>query len=166
MPPSFPTIRLSQLACLYHLHANLFSKIIGAKNIQDLKSPFQSVKTSEYWENHYTFEKASEDKMEKKLSEDFIDILILNAVLPVIYTYFKNIDPDKTEQVLEFYKTLKPEKNSVISQWKKLGNKMTTALETQAFLYQHKNYCSEKRCLNCGIGLQLLKVNPNNYPSK
>jgi hypothetical protein len=54
MPPSFPTIRLSQLANLYHLQPNLFSKILNAKNIQDLKSFFKDVKTSEFWENHYT----------------------------------------------------------------------------------------------------------------
>ena len=38
MPPSFPTIRFSQLAMLYHLQPNLFSKILKAKNIQELKS--------------------------------------------------------------------------------------------------------------------------------
>lgn len=158
MPSSFPTIRLSQLASLYHIHANLFSKIIIAKNIQDLRSLFESVKTSQFWENHYTFEKASEDKTEKKLSGNFIDILILNAILPMIYTYFKNLDSEKTEQVLEFYKDLNPEKNTIISEWKKLGVKFDSALETQAFLYHHKNYCASKNCLNCNIGYQLLKM--------
>ncbi|MFB0967027.1 MAG: DUF2851 family protein, partial [Cloacibacterium sp.] len=133
MPPSFPTIRLSQLATLYHLQPNLFSKILKAKNIQELKSLFEKVKTSDFWENHYTFEKASEEKIEKKLSDDFIEILLINAVLPIIYTYFKNINPEKTDQVLEFYKNLSPEKNSIISSWKKLNVKFSSALETQAF---------------------------------
>ena len=157
MPPSFPTIRLSQLANLYHLQPNLFSKILNAKNIQDLKSFFKDVKTSEFWENHYTFEKSSEEKTEKFLSDDFVEILLINAVLPIIYTYFKNLNPEKTEQILEYYKNLKPEKNSIISQWKKLGLKLNSALETQAFLFQHKHFCSEKNCLNCSIGFQLLK---------
>ena len=112
MPPSFPTIRLSQLAMLYHLQPNLFSKILNAKNIQELKSLFENVKTSEFWENHYTFEKVSEEKLEKKLSDDFIEILLINAVLPIIYTYFKNINPEKTDQILEFYKNLSPEKST------------------------------------------------------
>ena len=157
MPPSFPTIRLSQLANLYHLQPNLFSKILNAKNIQDLKSFFKDVKTSEFWENHFTFEKSSEEKTEKFLSDDFVEILLINAVLPIIYTYFKNLNPEKTEQILEYYKNLKPEKNSIISQWKKLGLKLNSALETQAFLFQHKHFCSEKNCLNCSIGFQLLK---------
>ena len=157
MPPSFPTIRFSQLAMLYHLQPNLFSKILKAKNIQELKSLFENVKTSDFWENHYTFEKTSEEKIEKKLSDDFIEILLINAVLPIIYTYFKNINPEKTDQVLEFYKNLSPEKNSIISSWKKLNVKFSSALETQAFLYHHKHLCSYKNCLNCNIGLKILK---------
>ncbi len=157
MPPSFPTIRLSQLANLYHLQPNLFSKILNAKNIQDLKSFFKDVKTSEFWENHYTFEKSSEEKIAKFLSDDFVEILLINAILPVVYTYFKHLNPEKTEHILDFYKNLKPEKNSIISQWKKLGLKLNSALETQAFLFQHKHFCSEKNCLNCSIGFQLLK---------
>ena len=157
MPPSFPTIRFSQLAMLYHLQPNLFSKILKAKNIQELKSLFENVKTSDFWENHYTFEKASEEKIEKKLSDDFIEILLINAVLPTIYTYFKNINPEKTDQVLDFYKNLNPEKNSIIYSWKKLNVKFSSALETQAFLYHHKHLCSYKNCLNCNIGLKILK---------
>ena len=157
MPPSFPTIRFSQLAMLYHLQPNLFSKILKAKNIQELKSLFEKVKTSDFWENHYTFEKTSEEKIEKKLSDDFIEILLINAVLPIIYTYFKNINPEKTDQVLEFYKNLSPEKNSIIFSWKKLNVKFSSALETQAFLYHHKHLCSYKNCLNCNIGLKILK---------
>lgn len=158
MPPSFPTVRLSQLAQLYHLQAHLFSKLLSAKNTKEMKDIFRPVKTSQYWETHYTFEKKNEEKTEKKLSEEFIDILLINAVLPVLYTYFKNIDPDQTEQIIDFYNDLKPEKNSIISQWKKLGITMASALDTQAFLFQHKNFCSLKRCTTCGIGLQLLKA--------
>lgn len=158
MPPSFPTIRLSQLAMLYHLQPNLFSKIIYAKSTEEIKSFFEKVKTSEFWENHYTFEKSAEEKIEKKLSDDFIEILLINAVFPIIYTYFKNINPEKTDQILDFYKNLSPEKNSIISSWKKLNVKFSSALETQAFLYHHKNLCSYKNCLNCSIGLKILKT--------
>ena len=91
------------------------------------------------------------------MSDDFVEILLINAVLPIIYTYYKNLNPEKTEQILEFYKNLKPEKNSIISQWKKQGVKPNSALETQAFLFHHKHFCSEKNCLNCSIGFKILK---------
>jgi hypothetical protein len=79
-------------------------------------------------------------------SDDFVEILLINAVLPIVYTYFKHLNSEKTEHILDFYKNLKPEKNSIISQWKKLGLKLNSALETQAFLFHHKHFCSEKNC--------------------
>ena len=39
-PPNFPTIRLSQLANLYHSHSNLFSEVISVKSIEDLYTLF------------------------------------------------------------------------------------------------------------------------------
>src|SRR5690606_33978651 len=54
-PPSFPTIRLSQLGTLYHENQNLFSKVIETDALDDLYNLF-SVPTSQFWESHYTFE--------------------------------------------------------------------------------------------------------------
>ena len=147
MPVSFPTIRLSQLAQLYSRHQNLFSKIINAKSVEELKNLFKDLKTSEYWENHYVFGKESEVKT-KKLSEDFIEIILLNAILPVIYSYHKE-KTDNQRIIFNFYQNLKPEKNSIIKQWKNLGAKIKSALDSQAFLYLYKNWCSQKRCLEC-----------------
>ena len=147
MPVSFPTIRLSQLAQLYSRHQNLFSKIINAKSVEELKNLFKDIKTSEYWENHYVFGKESETKT-KKLSEDFIEIILLNAILPVIYSYHKE-KTDNQRIIFNFYQNLKPEKNSIIKQWKNLGAKIKSALDSQVFLYLYKNWCSQKRCLEC-----------------
>ena len=45
-PPNFPTIRLSQLAHLYHCEQNLFSKIISARNTSELAEIFSGIKAS------------------------------------------------------------------------------------------------------------------------
>lgn len=157
MPASFPTVRLSQLAHLYHIHPQLFAKIINQKDVQSLVTLFKDIKTSEFWENHYTFDALSSKKTEKRLSEDFIQLLLINAILPVVYTYYKNINPDRIESILSFYQALKPEKNKIIKKWSSLQIKAKSALETQALLFQYKRYCSEKKCLNCSIGYQILK---------
>lgn len=147
MPVSFPTIRLSQLAQLYSHHQNLFSKIINIKNVKELKSIFKNIKTSEYWENHFVFGKETEPK-NKGLSEDFIDILLLNAILPVIYSYHKET-ADIQDKIISFYQEIKPEKNTIIKEWKKLGIETKSALDSQAFLYLYKNACIQKKCLTC-----------------
>src|SRR5690606_17286131 len=58
-PPNFPTIRLSQLAHLYHREQNLFSKIIAAKSLKEIIAVFSGIKASEYWDSRYTFGKIS-----------------------------------------------------------------------------------------------------------
>lgn len=157
-PPNFPTIRLSQLAQLYYNEPHLFSKIKAAKSIRDLKSIFENTKTSNYWDNHYNFAKESGDKLEKKLSSDFIEIIIINAILPLKY-WLDLQKEDINDDIIEFYKSLKPEKNNVIDHWKNLGIKSNNTLESQSLLYHYKNSCNHKKCLNCGIGLKILKQN-------
>jgi len=157
-PPNFPTIRLSQLASLYHLNQNLFSKLISAKKSKEIKAIFKPVKASEYWNTRFNFGKTSSVSGEKKLTEDFKNIILLNAVLPLKYTYHKHFDDGITDEILEFYRTISAEKNTIIDGWKSFDIKIENALESQAFLYHHKNFCEKKNCLNCGIGFQVLKA--------
>ncbi|MBU4537429.1 MAG: DUF2851 family protein [Weeksellaceae bacterium] len=157
-PPNFPTIRLSQLASLYHLNQNLFSKLISAKNNNEIDAIFKNVKASEYWDNRFNFGKISPVESKKFLTEDFIDLILINAVLPLKYAYNKNYDENINDEILDFYRNIQAEKNTVIDSWKSLRVKIENALESQAMLFHHKNYCEKKNCLNCGIGFQLLKV--------
>lgn len=155
-PPNFPTIRLSQFANLYHSQPNFFSKLIEAKSIEDLYKIFEDVKASEYWDNRFNFGKVSQVENKKYLSQNFVDLIIINTILPLKYFYHKNHNPEIVDDIFDFYKQVKPEKNSVLDEWKRLGIKFENALQTQAFLYQYKLLCDRKKCLNCGIGFQLL----------
>ena len=158
-PPNFPTIRLSQLASLYHLNQNLFSKLIATKHIHEIYTIFSSVKASEYWNERFNFGKTSSIKGEKLLTKDFVELILINAILPLKYAYHKKFDKDAADEILEFYRKITPEKNSIITSWNQLQVKTESALQSQAFLYHHKNFCLKKDCLNCGIGFQLLKNN-------
>jgi len=160
-PPNFPTIRLSQLANLYFQHQNLFSKIIHAKNSEQLFEIFKDIKASEYWDNHFNFDKISPVDQPKILTKDFIELIILNTILPLKYTYHKYHNEEIADEILNFYKNLSAGKNSAIDDWKKLGLKFKTALESQSLIYHFKNSCEEKNCLNCGIGFKLLKESSN-----
>ncbi|MCY0970608.1 DUF2851 family protein [Chryseobacterium wangxinyae] len=156
-PPNFPTIRLSQLADLYFQHQNLFSKIINAKKTEELFTIFKDIKASEYWDTHFNFGKISPVDQPKILSKDFIDLLILNTIMPLKYTYHKYQNEEIADEILTFYREIAPEKNSIIDGWKKIGVKTKNALQTQSLNYHFKNYCSAKNCLNCSIGFKILK---------
>lgn len=156
-PPNFPTIRLSQLAHLYSATPNLFSKIMGTKSTKELVQIFKKVKASKYWENHFNFGKISANEYEKSLTEEFINLILINAVLPLKYHYHKHVEEGILDEILQLYSEISAEKNSVLTQWKNLGVFIKTALDSQAYLYHYKNFCLTKKCLNCSIGLQLLK---------
>ena len=50
-PDNFPTIRLAQLAALYHSNHNLFSNLIGLSSLKEMYT-ILSVTTSNYWMTH------------------------------------------------------------------------------------------------------------------
>lgn len=152
-PPNFPTLRLSQLADLYHQHQNLFSKVIHAKSAEELFSVFKNVKASEYWDNHFNFGRISGVNQPKVLSRDFVELIIINTILPLKYIYHQYHHEEIVEELLIFYKSLPAEKNSVIDNWSKMNVKIPSSLESQSFIYHFNHFCVQKNCLNCGIGL-------------
>lgn len=155
-PPNFPTIRLSQLAHLYFQHQNLFSKIMNVQNTDQIYEVFKPIQASEYWDSHFNFRTVSK-LQPKTLSKDFIDLIILNTVLPLKYVYHRYHNEEISEEILELYKNITAEKNGIIENWKKMGLSITNALETQSLIYHYKNSCEEKNCLSCSIGFKLLK---------
>jgi hypothetical protein len=154
-PNNFPTIRLSQLAMVYHHHQNLFSKIIETETIKEFYELFDEA-TSTFWETHYTFETTSKKSI-KKITKPFIDLLLINTIIPMKYLYLKSLGKSDLSSVLIIIALVKPEKNMIISKFNELNIKSSTALETQALLQLKNEYCNKQLCLQCAIGNELLK---------
>ena len=156
-PDNFPTIRLSQLAALYHKHQNLFSKIIDLKSVDTVHS-LLTVSASQYWQNHYKFDKES-IKKSKTLSRSFIDLLILNTIVPLQFAYSNIMGDSIVEDLIDFMNEVTSEKNAIIDKFNSFGIKSKTAFDSQALLELKNEYCERKACLKCAIGLELLKNN-------
>lgn len=156
-PPNFPTIRLAQLADLYHQQQNLFSRIIHVKSTEELFDLFKNIKASEYWDNRFNFGKISSIDQPKVVSRDFVELIILNTVLPLKYTYHKYHHEEIADDLLALYKNLPAEKNSVVESWKTLKAPVNTSLESQSFIYHFNHFCLQKNCLHCSVGFKLLK---------
>lgn len=154
-PDNFPTIRLSQLAMLYHLHRNLFSKIIEANSIEEIYKIF-NLSVSDYWKTHYNFDKAS-SKKEKSLSKSFIDLVIINTIIPVRFAYARAQGKEISETLTDLLSNIPSEKNSIIEKFTTFGIKSKNAFQSQSLLELKNEYCNHKRCLQCAVGLELLK---------
>ncbi|TBN05682.1 DUF2851 family protein [Hyunsoonleella flava] len=153
-PNNFPTIRLSQLANVYATHQNLFSKVIEAKSPQDIKDIF-NVGTSEFWETHYTFTKAS--KVSKKIiSKSFIDLLLINTLIPLKFSYLKYQGKSNEEAILDLILQIPSEKNSIVDKFNSIKKVSKNALQSQALIQLKTEYCDKNQCLKCAIGNKLL----------
>ena len=153
-PPNFPTIRLSQLAILYNKHNNLFSKVIATNTIDELYSLFK-ISTSEFWENHYTFSKVSKTS-KKMLTKSFIDLLLINTILPLKFCYAKQKGKLNDEVILTIAQHITSEKNSIVNAFNNLKEVSTSALQSQALLQLKVEYCDKNKCLQCAIGNSLI----------
>lgn len=154
-PDNFPTIRLSQLAQLYHKHQNLFSKIIECTSVADIYNIFE-VQASPYWQTHYTFDKESAKKR-KALTASFVDLVIINTIVPFRFAYERSIGKENPESLMDLLQGIAPEKNAVIDKFRQFKVDVQSAYDTQSLLQLRNEYCAHKRCLQCAIGLELLK---------
>jgi hypothetical protein len=154
-PDNFPTIRLSQLANLYHMQQNLFSKINTSNSVKSIYETFD-VSASDYWQNHYQFDKES-PKKRKKLSKSFIDLIIINTIIPLQFAYAKSQGKEISEDLIQLLNEVAPEKNAIIDKFSSFGIKSKNAFESQSLLQLKNEYCNKSRCLECAIGMELLK---------
>ncbi|PWA04427.1 DUF2851 family protein [Flavobacterium psychrotolerans] len=156
-PDNFPTIRLSQLASVYHSKQNLFSKVIEANSVQEIHAVFR-VSVSNYWQTHYLFDKES-SKKKKSLSASFIDLIIINTIVPVQFAYSKSQGKEISEHLIALLQDVTPESNGIIQKFDAFGIKSKNAFETQSVLQLKSEYCNKSKCLECAIGMELLKNN-------
>jgi hypothetical protein len=154
-PNNFPTIRIAQLVALFHKHQNLFSKLIAIDNLEEFYELFTIV-VNPFWQTHYNFESISK-KSSKKITTSFVDLLIINTIIPLKFLFQKSRGEVDEEFFLVLLKKMKPEKNSIISKFSEIGVSSKNAFDTQALLELKNNYCAPKRCLECAIGNTILK---------
>ena len=155
-PDNFPYIRISQLAGLYHTSTALFSKLMAAECIEEIRELLQT-DVSDYWKAHFCFAKPSPVK-EKKWGRMLQDILIINAVVPFLYAYGLH----RGEEILcaraqRFLEELKAENNFVTRLWDQAGIPVKHAADSQALLQLHRAYCEPRKCLFCRFGYEYLR---------
>ena len=135
-PQNSPELRIRQFAQLLYLSESLLSKILDTDDLKELEGLF------------------TVDKMGKSS----IDILLINTVLPYKYAYalYKN-NVVKADSVMVLMEHIPAENNTIIRQWKVLGQQINNAADTQALLHLYQNYCQHHECINCEVGYQIFQ---------
>lgn len=156
-PPNFPTIRLSQFANLYTTEHQLFSKLVVMNKKDEFYELFNKG-VNEFWMTHYTFSKTS--KISKKLlTKSFVDLLIINTIIPLKFSYAKSQGQSIEGELFDLIKEIKLENNSIVKKFLQLKSLEKNALSSQALLQLKQHYCDKNKCLQCAIGSQLIVKN-------
>ena len=155
-PGNFPSIRLAQLAMLITESNHLFSKIKDTSAVKDVIKWFDAT-ANDYWHYHYRFDDESAF-MKKNLGAAMIDNIIINTVAPVLFAYGTYHDENQyKEKALKWLGETTAEKNSITKGFQKLGIENQNAFDSQALIELRNEYCTKKRCLDCGVGNKILR---------
>ena len=162
-PENFPGIRLSQLASFCAESGALFAWTLECESIPDLKNKLM-VRANDYWHNHYVFEKPSSFR-EKMLGSGMCNNIIINSIIPILYTYGKMI-PDTAilKKAISWLEKMPAEQNHLMDGWKRIGISVKKAAGSQALTELKKQYCDHRKCLECEIGKNLLLPSENRSP--
>ena len=143
-------------------------QIKAAKDTAEAKALFD-VAASEYWETHWRFDTRLPNPLDhlksgnqsshkpKHLGNTTADVLIINAVVPLLFCYGKlHKDESMCEMAMLFLEGTEAEDNAIIRNFASCGIKAENAMQTQALLHLYSYFCKRKRCLECRIGNVLL----------
>ena len=153
-PFNFPTIRLAQIANLYHRHPALFAHVIEATSLESIRSLLKA-QAGPYWDTHFNFGKPTKPAL-KKTSSQFTDLIILNSVLPIRLSYKLHTGRSDVNFLTSWAKEMKAENNKVVRLFRSLGVPAFNSYDSQALLESYQKYCTKNKCLQCAIGRHLL----------
>lgn len=157
-PQNSPYIRLSQLATLYCSRRADLSRVASCATLDEVGSAL-ATEVGDYWRTHYSFGNESKANA-KRLSAASVQLLVVNAVVPMLYAYGRHRqDETLIQRAATLMEELPPEDNTYIRLWKECGVKAENAADTQALIQLHRRYCERKECLRCRFGYYLLRGN-------
>lgn len=135
-PQNFPTVRILQLAQLYHSGNVQMSRLLGAGSVMELHECLSVKGTT-----------ASSRRL-----------LIINTVVPLLFAYGRHIsDETICQRSLRLLDELPAENNYILRQWQSCGLKVSTAADSQALIQLKRQYCDRTDCLRCRFGYEYLK---------
>jgi Protein of unknown function (DUF2851) len=155
-PGNFPSIRLAQLAMLLHSSTHLFASVLESESILSVKSSL-SVVANDYWNEHYRLDEPSPFS-KKQLGEATINNILINSMAPMLFAYgMYHQDEGIKTKAIRWLEEIATESNAITKGFASIGLAGKSAFDSQACIELESQYCKVRRCLECSIGVALLK---------
>jgi hypothetical protein len=157
-PAGFPSMRIAQFAAFCYSNDHLFSRIIEVEDLTLHYEWLNNLHVNDFWKSHYHFNSISEKLHGNQLGQQGKHSILLNVISVILFAYGQFIGNEKyIIRAVNLLEGLSAEKNQIIRRFNKLGVKCENAAQSQALIQLKTIYCNEKRCLDCEIGLQIIK---------
>lgn len=157
-PYNFPTYRLAQLAALLSTTTYWFERIRMENDLEKIFEEIRLVATDSYWRIHFRFGVKTVPHG-TGWSNSFLNHLAINCFVPVLFSYGKFMgDIGLMNRAQQWMTQIPVERNNIVSYYDNWGLGCQNASDSQALLVLKRNYCDMKRCLDCHIGLAILKA--------
>lgn len=158
-PANFPSLRLHQLALMIHQVPEMFHNpsefFLQKKNIEKLH-----VVPQNYFSTHLTFD---EDKITDKVyhfGDMSLQLIWINVIVPYLFFYGKSTGEEVFQSLaLDYLEKIPAENNMIIRKFAAQKKFIRTAIESQGILHLYPEYCVQKRCADCNIGIKILGRN-------
>lgn len=156
-PSNFPTIRLAQIAMVIHHFGDFTSKFLATDSVKGIQVLFH-FGVSDYWRLHYKIGALWNKKIKGELGETSRDQLFTNVVVPLKMAELSyKGEFENKDEVLNLLNCIKPEVNKKVKRLAEMGFSNQNAGDSQSLMQLYDGYCSVKRCLQCKIGVSILK---------
>ena len=155
-PQNFPTRRIAQLAALLLHKHHFLSLIIERTELKEFYALFKPAEINDYWKDHFRFDRTV-NNTHLQFGRKSIENLIINSVCTILYSYGKSLNMSSlVEKAFSLLRRIPAERNAITEKYTEAGLCVKTAYESQSVLHLNKNYCIQKKCLNCIIGIKIL----------
>lgn len=153
---SAPHLRIARLAAIYSKEKVSISNITSCETLQELRNLLQ-IKPEGYWYNHTQFG-STETYGTPNIKNSQLDLLIINTIVPILYTYGKHrCDTRLCSKAEEYLHNIHSEDNKIVRKWAEKGIRVDCAADSQAVIQLQKSYCDKHKCAECHIAYAYIK---------
>ena len=102
--------------------------------------------------------KLKKEKNARRLGQYSLENILMNTVAVILFAFGRNRQEEKyIDRALRILEICEAEKNAITENWQRLGVESKQAQDSQALIQLYNRYCSGKKCLDCMVGLKLIK---------
>lgn len=150
--------RLALFGHWFHQYPRVFRQLFYVEKWEESRALFH-IEWSDYWKKNRDFNCPRKTKVKAALTKGFLNHLYINAFIPIMHAYGRSRDDlSLMNRAIQWLQEIPAERNALIQKMAFLRAPQFSAWDSQGLLHLYRGFCVRKKCLNCGIGFELMKV--------